>query len=142
MPKMCWHFGQNNYRHGIWKVAQSPINCSIRSHWCWIKINWYFVDGMSQPWKPLSMSNLIGANDVDRFIFRAFSVNLSHFKLSLFLTFSVILSPLSLSLSLSLQINRIVQIDKPLMCLSTHSSSSKGSKNKVNKWCLCVEALV
>ena len=33
LPKMCWHFGQNNCCHGLWKVAQSPINRRIWSHW-------------------------------------------------------------------------------------------------------------
>ena len=39
LPKMCWHFGQINCCHGLWKVAQSVINHPIWSHWlrCWDK---------------------------------------------------------------------------------------------------------
>ena len=29
----CWRFGQINCCHSLWKVASSPINCPIRSHW-------------------------------------------------------------------------------------------------------------
>ena len=33
LPKMCWHFGQNNCCSGLWKVAQSVINHPIWSYW-------------------------------------------------------------------------------------------------------------
>ena len=34
---MCWHFGQNICCNGLWKVAQSPINCPIWLHWMPLK---------------------------------------------------------------------------------------------------------
>ena len=44
--KECGRFGPTNCCHSLWKVALSPINRPIWSHWSWMTL-WY----MSEWWK-------------------------------------------------------------------------------------------
>ena len=69
LTKNVGNFGQNNWCHRLWKVAQSAINCPIWSHWL-------YAENANEPLLLFGTFNECIEEKVNTFFFELFSEDL------------------------------------------------------------------